>query len=44
MYNIIIRIMFTVYDYDYNANDFLGQMIVDVEQIIKDPKIWFNEI
>lgn len=36
--------MFTVYDYDYNSNDFLGQMIVNIDHMIKDPKIWFNEI
>ncbi|KAL4493478.1 hypothetical protein ABPG72_007486 [Tetrahymena utriculariae] len=38
------EVMFTLYDYDITTNDFLGQMIINIDHMIKDPKIWFNEI
>lgn len=36
--------MFTVFDYDIDANDFLGQVCVKIDNLLTNPGTWFNEI
>ena len=39
-----MRVMFTVYDYDVDANDFLGFVEVNVDALFKNPGSWVNSI
>ncbi|EGR27332.1 hypothetical protein IMG5_197670 [Ichthyophthirius multifiliis] len=37
-------ILFNIYDYDYNANDLLGYVEIEADNLFKNPGTWSNEI
>ena len=39
-----INMLFKVYDYDYNSNDLLGKLVLELDELLRNPGGWINQL
>ena len=39
-----INLLFKIYDYDYNSNDLLGKLVLELDELLRNPGGWINQL